>query len=82
MSKQIDLIYRADGRKIAADGGAIRKARKAICDNIEYGVAGISARITGLDNIGREFCEAVPDDCIIEVIGGDPAIYQAEVIGW
>lgn len=76
----IDLAYRADGRKGADDGGVIRQACKASCERIEYDVSCISARLIGLDALGCSFIAACPDDCIVEIIGGHPAIYQAEII--
>ncbi len=80
MHKHIDLIYRADAQKGAEDGGAIRKACKATCDHINYSITGITAQLVGLDERGQKFVAGCPRDCIVEVIGGDPAIYQAEVI--
>lgn len=75
----IDIIYRADGSKGAEDGGATRKACKALCERIDYNVSGISVKLIGLDARGIAFVAACPNDCIVEVIGGHPAIYQAEV---
>lgn len=80
--KQIDLIYRADGTKGAKDGGAIRMACKATCEKVDYGITGISSTIIGIDYLGRKFCDSCPADCIVEVIGGNPAVYQAEVTAW
>ena len=76
----IDLVCRADGNKGAADGGKIRAVCKADCDRVEYGPAGISATIYGVDDIGQQLINNCPPDCIVEVIGGRPEYYQAEVI--
>jgi len=80
--KRIDLVYRADGQKGAEDGGTIRKACKADCSEIVYSELGSSASIVGLSKTGKAFIEACPDDCLVEIIGGDPAHYQAAVVAW
>ena len=77
--KHIDLVYRADGQKGAKDGGAIREAYKATCKKVTYDVLGINATIEGLCAEGKAFAASCPDDCVVEIIGGDPAVYQAEV---
>jgi len=78
--KKIDLIYRATGEKGAIDGGGIRKAFKAYCESVSYSpFTGDSAEIVGIDEEGKNFIKNCPVDCIVEIIGGDPAIYQAEV---
>jgi hypothetical protein len=80
MKKSIDLIYRANGCKGASDGGKIRNACKTVCEAIEYSVAGISAHLVGLDDEGKVFLKNCPADCTVEIIGGDPGIYQSEVL--
>jgi len=82
MAKHIELVYTADGRKGAPDGGAKRDICATDCREVSYSQMGITASIFGLSAEGKEFIEKCPADCIVEIIGGHPSYYQADVVAW